>query len=69
MKATYYPPHSRVVVQLPGDPRIRQRGVVISTRNVGGDMEHRVEFPGGATAIYYAEELVGAEGTPPPKQG
>jgi len=63
MKSTYYPPHSTVVVLLPDDPYAGQRGTVISTRNVGGDMEHRVQFADGATAIYYADELVGAEGT------
>jgi hypothetical protein len=57
MKATYYPPNSRVVVLLPRDPYTRQRGVVVSTRNVGGDMEHRVRFADGATAIYYALAL------------
>lgn len=69
MKATYYPPNSRVVVLLPGDPYTRQRGIVTSTRNVAGDMEHRVRFADGATAVYYAEELLGAEGTPGRKQG
>ena len=38
MKATYYPPNSRVVVLLPRGPYTRQRGVVVSTRNIGGDM-------------------------------
>jgi hypothetical protein len=70
MKATYYPPHTRVVVLLPPrDPRTGQRGTVDSTRNVGGDMEHRVRFADGATAVYYAEELLGAEVTPDLKQG
>lgn len=64
MKATYYPPRSRVVVLLPRDPHTGKRGIVDSTRNVGGDMEHRVRFADGATAVYYAEELLGAEGTP-----
>lgn len=64
MKSTYYPPNTRVVVLLPDDPYARQRGSVVSTRNVGGDMEHRAKFADGATAIYYAEELLGAEGTP-----
>jgi hypothetical protein len=69
MKATYYPPNSRVVVLLPGDPYTGKRGVVVSTRNVAGDMEHRVRFADATTAVYYAEELLGAEGTPSPKQG
>lgn len=68
MKATYYPPNSRVVVLLPGDRYTRQRGIVDSTRNVAGDMEHRVRFPDGGSAVYYAEELLGAEGSPE-KQG
>lgn len=69
MKATYYPPNSRVVVLLPRDPHTGQRGTVESTRNVDGDLEHRVRFADGATAVYYAEELLGAEGTPGRKQG
>lgn len=68
MKATCYPSNSRVVVLLPGDQYTRQRGVVVSTRNVAGDMEHRVQFADGATAVYYADELLGAEGTPARKQ-
>jgi len=32
-------------------------------------MEHRVRFADGAMAVYYAEELLGAEGTPGRKQG
>jgi hypothetical protein len=51
MKATYYPPNSRVVVLLTGDPYTGQRGHVTSTRNVAGDMEHRVRFTDGATAV------------------
>ena len=43
--------------------------MVDSTRNVGGVMEHRVRFADGATAVYYAEELLGAEGTPGRGQG
>lgn len=66
MKATYYPPNSRVVVLLPRDPHTGQRGHVDSTRNVAGDMEHRVRFADGATATYYADELVAGEGTPAP---
>lgn len=69
MKATYYPPNSRVVVWLPGEAHTGQRGVVVSTRNVGGDMEHRVRFADGTTAVYYAEELLGAEGTPAGNRG
>jgi hypothetical protein len=69
VKATYYPPNSRVVVLLPGDPYTGERGHVVSTRNAAGDMEHRVRFADGATAVYYAEELLGAEGTPGRKQG
>lgn len=69
MKATYYPPHSRVVVVLPGDPRTGQRGTVDSTRNVGGDMEHRVRFADGGNAAYFADELAGVKGTPGSEQG
>jgi hypothetical protein len=69
MKATYYPPNSRVVVLLPGEPHTGQRCVVVSTRNIAGDMEHRVRFADGTTAIYYAEELLGAEGSPAREQG
>nr|WP_313774281.1 hypothetical protein [Mycobacterium sp.] len=69
MKATYYPPRTRVVVLVPGDPYTGERGSVESTRNVAGDMEHRVRFADGATAVYYADELLGAEGTPDRKQG
>lgn len=64
MKATYYPPRSRVVVLVPDDPHAHERGEVVSTRNVRGEMEHRVQFGDGATADYYADELAGAEGTP-----
>jgi hypothetical protein len=63
MKSTYYSPNTRVVVLVPGDRYTGQRGSVVSTRNVAGDMEHRVRFADGATAVYYAEELLGAEGT------
>ena len=69
MKTTYYPPNSRVVVRLRDDPHAGHRGLVVSTRNVGGDMEHRVRFAGGATADYYADELLAAEGTPSREQG
>jgi hypothetical protein len=69
MKATYYPPNSRVIVLLSADRYTGQRGSVVSTRNVAGDMEHRVRFADGATAVYYAEELLGAEGTPNREQG
>lgn len=69
MKATYYRPNSRVVIELPDDAHTGQRGVVVSTRNVAGDMEHRVRFSDGTSAVYYADELLGAEGTPSPKQG
>lgn len=69
MKATYYPPHARVIVLLPGDPRTGHRGTVDSTRNVGGDMEHRVRFADGGTAAYYADELAGVKGTPGGEQG
>jgi hypothetical protein len=63
MKATYYPPNTRVVVLLPGDKYTGERGDIISTRNVQGDMEHRVRFADGATAVYYAEELAVVPGT------
>lgn len=69
MKATYYPPNSRAVVLVPGDPRTGSRGTVDSTRNVAGDMEHRVRFADGATAAYYADELAAGEGTPDREQG
>jgi hypothetical protein len=69
VKATYYPPHSRVVVLIRYDPHTGQRGTVDSTRNVAGDMEHRVQFADGATAVYYADELLSAEGTPDREQG
>jgi hypothetical protein len=69
MKASYYPPNSRVIVLLPGEAHTGKRGVVVSTRNVAGDMEHRVRFADGATAVYYADELLGAEGTPGREQG
>ena len=69
MKATYYPPDSRVVIELPDDPHTGQRGTVVSTRNVAGEMEHRVRFAGGMTAIYYADEMAGAGGTPTGERG
>jgi hypothetical protein len=69
MKATYYPPNSRVIVLLPADPYTGQRGHVTSTRNVAGDMEHSVRFADGARSVYYADELLGAEGTPTGEQG
>jgi hypothetical protein len=69
MKATYYPPNSRVIVLLSADPYTGRRGNVVSTRNVAGDMEHRVRFADGSTAVYYADELLGAEGTPNREQG
>ncbi len=69
MKATYYPPHTRVVVLLPREPYTGSRGIVVDTRNVGGDMVHRVRFADGATAVYYAEELLASEGTPGGEEG
>jgi hypothetical protein len=69
MKANYYPPNRRVVVLLPNGPHTGEHGDVESTRNVAGDMEHRVRFADGTTAVCYADELLGAEGTPGRKQG
>ena len=40
----YYPPNTRVLVVLPGDPFTGQVGTVTATHNDGGDMVHRVEF-------------------------
>ncbi|ORA69185.1 hypothetical protein BST23_00530 [Mycolicibacterium elephantis] len=64
MKATYYPPKTRVVVLAHAPlPHAGQRGTVVSTRNDAGEMWHRVRFGDGATAEYLAEELAGAEST------
>jgi hypothetical protein len=40
----YYPPNTHVLVVMSGDPFTGQVGKVVSTRNDGGDMVHKVEF-------------------------
>lgn len=57
MSADHYPPRTQVRVVVPRDPWTGQIGVVHSTYNDGGDMIHRVRFPGGAGAEYAADEL------------